>query len=210
VTRRRGPLRVALTGGIGSGKSAALAAFAAEGAATLSADAVVHELSAPGKPAYRAIVKAFGSGVLATDGALDRAGLGEKVFRSASMLRKLERIVHPLVRREMRRRVSAARRPVVVVDVPLLFENGLETEYDLTLVVSAPRPLRLKRVMRRDGLSKASVERRMRAQLPPGEKEKRADIVLRNTGSLTSLRRSVREYQLAFDLIGHSLRRSTR
>ncbi len=203
-------LTVGLTGGIGSGKSAALDAFKKSGASVVSADAVVHDLSKPGKPAYRAIVRAFGKGVLVADGALDRASLGEKVFRSAAMRRKLEGIVHPIVRREMKRRIKISRGPVVVVDVPLLFENGLEAEYDVTISVSAPRALRLKRVMRRDGMSKAAVERRMRAQLPAKEKEKRADVVLSNAGSLTSLRRSVAEYQRAFDLIGRSLRRSPR
>ncbi|PCI38541.1 MAG: dephospho-CoA kinase [Elusimicrobia bacterium] len=203
-------LRVGLTGGIGSGKSAALEAFKKSGAAIISADAVVHALSKPGKPGYRAIVRAFGKGVLVADGALDRSSLGEKVFKNAAMRRKLEKIVHPIVRREMKRRINAARGPVVVVDVPLLFENGLEGEFDLTISVSAPRALRLKRVMRRDGLSKAAVERRMRAQLPAKEKEKRADVVLRNEGSLNLLRRSVGEYQRAFNLIGSSLRRSSR
>jgi len=204
------PLQIGLTGGIGSGKSAALDAFKKAGAAVVSADAVVHELSKPGKPAYRAIVRAFGEGVLVADGALDRASLGESVFKNAAMRRKLEGIVHPIVRREMKRRVKAARGPVVVVDVPLLFENGLESEYDLTVSVSASRALCLKRVMRRDGLSKAAVARRMSAQLPAKEKEKRADVVLRNEGSLASLRRSVGEYMRAFDLIGSSLRRSSR
>jgi dephospho-CoA kinase len=201
---------VGLTGGIGSGKSAALEAFARAGAAVVSADSVVHDLSKPGRAAYRAIVRAFGKGVLVADGSLDRGGLGEKVFRSAAMRRRLERIVHPLVRKEVRRRVRASKKAVVVVDVPLLFENGLEGEYDLTVTVSAPRATRLKRVMRRDGLTKSAVERRMRAQLPAKEKETRADVVLRNDGSLTSLRRSVREYQRAFNLIGRSVRRSSR
>jgi dephospho-CoA kinase len=203
-------LKVGLTGGIGSGKSAVLEAFRKAGAAVVSADAVVHELSQPGKPAYRAIVRAFGRGLLVADGALDRASLGEKVFRNPAMRRRLESIVHPLVRREMKRRVAAAGGTVVVVDVPLLFENGLEREYDVTVAVCAPRALRLARVMRRDGLSKAAVELRMRAQLPQKEKEKRADVVLRNEGSIAELRRAVGEYQRAFDLIGSSFRRSSR
>ncbi len=194
-------LRVGLTGGIGSGKSAALKGFARAGAATVSLDGIAHDLSRKGRPVYRSIVSAFGREVLGRGGEIDRAALGERVFADARQRRRLERITHPAIRREMRRRIKAAKAPVVVVDVPLLFEGGLGKDFDVTVLVTASREQRIERVRRRDGLRRGAILRRMRAQMPEREKRRLADVRLSNNGSLRELGRVVREYQKALRLI---------
>jgi len=200
-TGKRQPLTVGLTGGIGSGKSEALRCFARAGAATISLDAIARELSRKGRPVHRAIVRAFGRGVLAGSGELDRQALGERVFSAPRQRRRLEAASHPAIRREMRRRLDAAERPVVVVDAPLLFEGGLYRNFDVTVLVTASRERRIMRVRRRDGLGRGAVLRRMRAQMPEREKRRLADVRLSNDGSLRELDRRVRDYQQALRLI---------
>ncbi|OGR56871.1 MAG: dephospho-CoA kinase [Elusimicrobia bacterium GWA2_69_24] len=204
------PLRIGLTGGIGSGKSAALEAFGRAGADTVSLDAAAHELSRRGGPIHRAVRRVFGPRFFTRDGELDRRALGAHVFSRPAARRRLEAVTHPLIRRELRRRLELCRARVAVVDVPLLFEGGLQARFDLSVVVSAPLPLRLRRVMRRDGLDAPAVRRRVAAQLPLERKEALADIVIRNDGSLDRLRRRVRECQDAFDLIARTQKPSGR
>jgi len=205
--RRKKRLLIGLTGSIGSGKSETLRAFSRAGAGAFSADAVAHELSGRGGSVCRAVVRTFGTGVLAPDGGLDRKVLAEAVFSSPAKRRRLEAAAHPVIRRELRRRVERCPKPVVVVDVPLLFENGRQEDFDITLTVSAPREERLRRVMRRDGLRRADALRRETAQMPQAEKERLADIVVANTGTRRGLEKTVRGYQKAFDLIARSPQR---
>ncbi|MEK7656660.1 MAG: dephospho-CoA kinase [Elusimicrobiota bacterium] len=200
----RKPLRVGLTGGIGAGKSEALRAFSRAGAWTLSLDEVSRRLSRRGGPVHRAIVRAFGRGVLRADGSLDRAKLASRVFASPIPRRRLDRAAHPPMLLEMRRRLRACRRPVAVVDVPLLFEAGLAGDFDATVLVSAPERLRLGRVMRRDGVPAAAARARLRSQWPQERKERLADVVVRNQGGLGALCRRVKEYQQAFRLLSTS------
>lgn len=197
-------LRVGLTGGIGAGKSEALRAFSRAGAWTLSLDEVSRRLSRRGGPVHRAIVRAFGRGVLRADGSLDRARLASAAFSSPALRRRLERAAHPLILEEMRRRLRACSRKVAVVDVPLLFEARLADDFDATVLVSAPRGLRMRRVMRRDQVPAAAVRLRMRAQWPQAVKERLADVVVFNRGGRRSLGRSIREYQRAFRLLSAS------
>jgi len=192
--------KVALTGGLASGKSEALRCFASCGAWTLSLDDVAHALARKGAPAYRSVVRAFGKDVLGPGGELDRRTIAERVFSEPALLGKLEKATHPHILREMRRRLSACRGPVAVVDVPLLFEKNLQKDFDASVLVAAPAALRLKRAVRR-GMSRADAWRRMNAQLPQSRKEKLADVVLKNAGSLDDLRRAVRERYAAFRLI---------
>lgn len=203
---RRG-LRIGLTGGIGSGKSEALNAFARAGAATLSLDDISRRLSGRSKPVYRAIVRAFGRGMLDSRGRIDRKRLGARVFRSPRLLKKLENASHPPILREMRRILQRNRHSVIVVDAPLLFEKRLQNEFDLTVVVTAKRSRRIRRVTRRDGLTEAQILRRVGAQLSDVRKRRLADIELSNDGSLKALRRAVSECQRAFDLISNRNKR---
>jgi len=174
------------------------------GAFTISTDAIAHELLEPGTGAYEATLRRFGRAVLAPDGRIDRRALADLVFRSPAHRKALERILHPRIMAEVRRR-SAGRRAVVVVDVPLLFEAGWEGGFDITLAVAAPRRACFERLKAR-GWTIAEARRRMRAQMPPGEKERRADCVLDNSEERERLARQVRRLYRALELIARSER----
>lgn len=201
----KGRLLVGLTGAIGAGKSEALRAFAAAGAEAHSADAIAHELSRKGGPVHRAVVRALGPRVCAPDGSLDRRRIADAVFSSPAALRRLEAASHPLILKELSRRLARGRRPVAVADVPLLFEKGLGEDFDLTVCVTAPAAARAARVRRRDALSRAAARRRERSQWPEARKAGASDVVIPNGGSRAALRRTVAEYQKAFALIAAGL-----
>jgi dephospho-CoA kinase len=191
---------VGLTGGIGTGKSTALAEFARRGAATVSLDQIAREQARPGREGFRAIVRAFGRGVLDASGCLDRRKLGERVFRRPADLRKLERATHPPILREMKRLVAGLR-GVVVVDVPLLFERGHDRSFDATVLVACSPREQLRRVVRRDGLSAAEARRRVAAQWPLSRKRARADLTLDNDSSRTALNARVRALHEGLSLL---------
>ncbi|HSJ72874.1 MAG TPA: dephospho-CoA kinase [Miltoncostaeaceae bacterium] len=184
---------MALTGGIGSGQSEALAAFAACGAATLSSDEVVHGLY--GDPeVVAAVVERFGLEVLAADGAVDRAALGARAFAQEGGIAYLEGVLHPRIERRRRAWVAeqSARRPpppLLVCEVPLLFEAGAEGAFDASLLVTAPAEVRRRRVTARG----QDFEARSARQLPEEEKVARADRVLVNDAGLDDLRAWVAE-----------------
>jgi dephospho-CoA kinase len=194
---------VALSGGIATGKSAVARIFAELGAVVIDADAIVHELQAPGTPMLAAIAAAFGSGVIDADGALDRARLGEIVFRDPDARRRLGELVHPEVGAEMARRLAAARAAgakLVVLDIPLLFEgrragtgSAARLGVDATILVYAPEPLQIERQLAREGYGRAEALRRLRAQMPIEEKRALADFVIDNSGDLAETARQVRE-----------------
>ncbi len=194
-------LRVGLTGTLGAGKSTALAALARLGAATVSADSVAHRLSGPGGRISRAVFREFGAPYLTADGSVDRPALAGLVFRDPNARRRLERATHPLIAAELRREASRSKNRVAVVDVPLLFEAGLEHEFDVTVAVTAPKSHALRRVRARDGMRPAEAARRMRAQWPAARKEAAADVVWRNSGSRADFVKLVRQYYRAWDLI---------
>lgn len=198
----RSRLIVGLTGGIGSGKSLALAEFGRLGAKTIDLDEIAWRQARPGGAAYRALARGFGRAILDADRRIDRAKLAELVFKRPALRRRLESMTHPLILREMRRRVRQAR-GVVVVDVPLLFEGRHAGEFDLTMTVSAPRATRLRRLAAR-GLSRGEALRRMAAQLPDAAKAARADVVAPNAGPKKEFLRRVREYHKAFTLMQES------
>ncbi|MFI5346975.1 MAG: dephospho-CoA kinase [Elusimicrobiota bacterium] len=180
-----------LTGGIGTGKSAALAEFERLGAPTVSLDRIAREQARPGRAGFRAIVRAFGRGVLDSGGEIDRRALGAKVFGHPAARRKLERVTHPLILREMDRLLSRVE-GVVIVDAPLLFEAGLRDRFDATFLVACRPAEQLRRVRRRDGLTAAEARGRIAAQWPLAKKRALADYVLDNDGTPASLRAKVR------------------
>lgn len=196
-------LLIGLSGGISTGKSSVARMFAAQGAVVIDADAIVHELQAPGMPLVAEIAAAFGPSVLDAQGALDRAALGDLVFRDAEARRRLGEIVHPKVGAEFARRMAAARASgvrVLVLDIPLLFEgrragtgSAARMDFDATVLVYAPEALQIERQMARDGCSREEAVRRVRAQLPIEEKKALADYVIDNSGSLAETERQVRE-----------------
>lgn len=182
---------VGLTGGIGTGKSSALAEFARLGAATVSLDQIAREQAKPGRAGFRAIVRAFGDGVRGPRGGIDRRALGSRVFRDKSSLRRLERAVHPLILREMGRLIGRMR-GVVIVDVPLLFEKNLQKYFDAIVCVACAPVAQVRRVARRDRLSSVEVRRRIAAQWPLRKKRALADFTLDNDATPAVLRARVR------------------
>lgn len=184
------PVVVGLTGSIGMGKSTAAGMLRHMGVPVFDADAEVHKLLAKGGGAVAAIEAAFAG--VTRDGAVDRQELGRRVFGNPQALRRLERIVHPLVGRAERRFIARATRQgarLVVRDVPLLFETGGNRRCDATIVVSAPKHIQLQRVMARPGMTEEKLAGILRAQMPDAKKRRRADFVV-PTGQGRALTRS--------------------
>ena len=168
-----------LTGGVGMGKSTAAAMLRQMGVPVYDADAAVHRMMARGGIAVAAVGAAF-PGVV-RGGAVDRTVLGSRVFGDNAAMKRLEAIIHPLVRRDENRFLHQMRRRrarLVVMDVPLLFESGREKRYDATIVVAAPEFLRRARVLARPGMTPARLAAIMARQMPDSEKRRRADIVV--------------------------------
>ena len=184
-------LVVAVTGGIASGKSAFTGMLAALGAYTIDADAVTRELQSSG-PVLERVLREFPSAARA-DGTLDRAALREEVFASDERRRALEGIMHPAVGEEIARRVRASDAKVTVMEVPLLFECGMESMADVTVNVTAPYALREKRAAERSGLTPAAFAAVAAAQLSDEERAARADVTVVNDGDTESLRRRAEE-----------------
>ncbi len=176
---------VGLTGGIASGKSTFSALLRARGVPVLDADALARAVVAPGAPALARLAEAFGPQALAPDGSLDRRWMGARVFADPGERRRLEAITHPAIREAMAEeigRLVAAGHSLVVYDVPLLYEVGLEALVESVVVVWTPRAVQLERLVRRDALLPAEAEARLGAQLPLDEKAARADFVVENDG----------------------------
>jgi dephospho-CoA kinase len=187
-------LRVGLTGGIGAGKSEVSRRLAAQGAWIIDADLIAREVVAPETAGLAAVIKAFGPGVLGSDGALDRVVLGDIVFGDQQKLATLNSIVHPLVGARMRELEEAAGPGSVVVhDVPLIAENGLADAYDLVVVVDVPPRIQLDRLVRLRGMSREQAQGRMAAQASREQRLSIADIVVDNSASLAELDRQVGE-----------------
>jgi dephospho-CoA kinase len=184
-------LRIGLTGGIGSGKSTVSRLLVERGAVLVDADRLAREVVEPGTPGLAAVVEAFGDRVLAADGSLDRPALAAIVFADPEARRRLDGIVHPLVRQRAAELVAAAPADAVVVqDVPLLVETGQTASYDLVLVVEADPETRLARLVQR-GLTEADARARIAAQASDEQRRAVADVVLDNSGSLESLAEQV-------------------
>ncbi|MDR2253848.1 MAG: dephospho-CoA kinase [Bifidobacteriaceae bacterium] len=191
-------LRVALTGGIAAGKSTVSARLRQLGVPVGDADRFARDVLAPGSAALAAVLSEFGPGVAALDGSLDRAALGGIVFGDPVARRRLEEIVHPLVRRAsaaFMERQRAAGAPVAVLDIPLLVETGQAGDFDLVVTVSAPTRLRLERAAAR-GLSLGQARARLAAQATDAQREAAAHVVLDGSGSPALLRRQVDEVLL--------------
>jgi dephospho-CoA kinase len=184
-------VRVALTGGIASGKSVVAAELAARGAIVIDADVLAREVVEPGTSAFAAIIDRFGAQVL-SDGRLDRALLAEIVFADPLARRDLERIVHPAVRAraaELERAAGAA--AVVVHVIPLLVETGQQEDFDLVVTVDVDHETQIQRLMARNGFTRTEAESRIAAQASREDRRSAADVVLDNTGSVTQLREQV-------------------
>jgi dephospho-CoA kinase len=184
-------LRIGLTGGIGSGKSTVSALLAARGAVVIDADRIAREVVEPGTPGLAAVVDAFGESVLRDDGSLDRPALAAVVFADPDARKKLDGLVHPLVRARSAEVAAAVPGDAVVVhDVPLLVETGQAGSYDLVLVVQADAEVRVQRLVGR-GLSEEDARARIAAQATDEQRRAVADVVLHNDGTEADLAEQV-------------------
>jgi dephospho-CoA kinase len=183
---------VGLTGGIGSGKSAASGRFGELGARVVDTDEISRELTAPAGAAIEEIRRQFSPEFVTTDGGLDRARMRRLVFADAAARKKLEAILHPLIRARTRAAIAVTAQPYVIVVVPLLFETGACAELvQRVLVVDCEEGEQVRRTMVRSGLSAGEVREIMATQLPRTERLRRADDVLANDGDLPALQRRV-------------------
>lgn len=189
-------LLVGLTGNIGSGKSTVARMLSERGATIIDADVLARRAVELGTPAYTKIVARWGRAVVSPDGHLDRAALRRVVFADQGQLEELNEIVHPEVERLRDRLVEQARGRgdrIVVCDIPLLFEKGMADRFDRILLVDAPRPIRLERLLQDRGLQTTEAMEIIAAQMPAELKRARADYIVENAGTLTQLERRVQD-----------------
>ena len=188
-------LSVALTGNIAAGKSAVAELFRRWGATVIDADEIVREVQAPGGPVMGEIAARFGTSVVRPDGSLDRPSLRRRVMADPDALAALNRIVHPAVharRAELMAEARSRGAPLVVSDIPLLFEAAEPGEFDLVVLVDAPEAVRLARLMENRGLDREEAQRMIEAQMPSREKRARSDYVIDNDGDPAALERAAR------------------
>ncbi len=186
---------IGLTGGIGSGKSTAARRFAELGAYVYSADEIAREALEPGAACYPTVIRFFGNSILAKDGKIDRKALSKIVFSDEKQRTRLNEIVHPYVIGELfsraKRDIANRDTAVVLFDVPLLFESGLDQRMDRTILVVCDEPERVRRILERDKISPEQALARVHAQMPEEQKRLRADYILDNNGSEKDLLRQV-------------------
>jgi dephospho-CoA kinase len=187
-------IRIGLTGNIASGKSEVARMLADRGATVIDADLLAREAVEPDTQAFRDIMKRWGKDILNDDGGLDRAALRRIVFGDQSELDALNRIVHPGVTRLRDREIALARErgdPMVICVIPLLFERNIVDEFDAIVLVDAPRPLRLERLVATRGMEATEAMNMIASQMPAELKRARADYVIENNDSLQDLERDV-------------------
>lgn len=186
-------LRIGLTGGIASGKSAVATLFAALGVPIIDTDEIAREIVSPGSAVLDRIAARFGSGLVNGDGALDRAALRTLVFADPARRRELEAITHPAILERMRARSAAAAGPYQILAIPLLTEKGLRGEVDRVLVVDCDEETQVRRLQARDGTPPGEARAMLSAQASRAERRAIADDVIVNDGDLHALRDQVEE-----------------
>lgn len=189
-------LIIGLTGSIASGKSTVSDMLAAFNIPLIDADEIARQVVEPCQPAYHEIVKVFGDDILHVDQTLHRKKLGTIVFADEEKRRKLNEIVHPAIRKEMQQQKSAyinSGEQCIVLDIPLLFENKLETIVDRTIVVYVDKHIQIERLMARDRFSRSEAIQRISSQIPLCEKIKRADAIINNNGTMAETRKQLIE-----------------
>jgi dephospho-CoA kinase len=184
-----------LTGGIATGKTTVANLFREKGIYIIDADLIAREVVKKGMPAWRMIKEEFGDEILREDGELDRKKLGSIVFSSKEKIQKLNSIVHPFVRERMMEEIERAisMEKNILLDIPLLFENGIHQWLRPVILVYAPLEVQIERLMKRDGLSREECEKRIRAQMSIEEKKKLADYIIDNSSDISKTKRQVEE-----------------
>ena len=187
-------LVVGLTGGIGSGKSAAADEFARLGATVVDTDAIAHELTGPGGAAVAEVGRQFGGGFVDAAGAMDRKKMRELVFSDPQQKQRLEALLHPMIRAESTRRIAAATGPYALHVVPLLVESaGYRERVGRVLLVDCPEDLQVARVRQRSGLPEAEIRRIIASQVQRDKRLAAADDVIDNSGTIAALQQQFRE-----------------
>lgn len=193
-------MNIGLTGGIATGKSTVSALLVSKGALLVDADVIAREVMLPGHPVLAAVADHFGQAVMLEDGNVDRKRLGEIVFRDPSQRQALNEITHPAIRREIRQQMESLQREhpdrLVVVDIPLLFESGLEGLFERVMVVYAPREIQIERLMIRNRLTEDEALARIGSQMDIEEKKQKADIVIDNSGDAEETKRQLDAFWL--------------
>ncbi|MEC0238800.1 dephospho-CoA kinase [Paenibacillus dokdonensis] len=191
-------MNIGLTGGIATGKSTVSALLINKGALLVDADVIAREVMLPGHPVLTAVADHFGQAVLLADGTLDRKKLGDIVFHNPSQRQALNDITHPAIRIEIRKQMESLEREhpnrLVVVDIPLLFESGLEHMFERVMVVYAPRVIQLERLMQRNQLNRDEASARIGSQMDIEDKKMKADIVIDNSGDAELTERQIDDF----------------
>ena len=202
-------LVVGLTGGIGSGKSAAAEEFARLGATVVDTDAIAHELTRPGGAAIPELRRRFGDAFVDSSGAMDRSGVRALVFADPEARKKLEALLHPMIRAESERRIASASGTYVVYVVPLLVESGHHRgRVDRVLVVDCPEEVQLRRVQLRTGLAEDEIRRIIAAQVSRGKRRAAADDLIDNSDTLGALHKQVGALHRKYSALADSFERN--
>lgn len=188
-----GPLRIGLTGGIGSGKTTACNLFKGMGVPVIDADQVTRDLTSPGKPALDAIARTFGRELIKDDGGLDRDRMRKIIFNDADARRKLESILHPLVYAEIERLTGEVDADYCIVSIPLLLETGNADQFDRVLVIDVPEDIQRERATRRDNTDPMEIQSIIDSQISRSERLKLADDIVRNNGDIASLEKQINQ-----------------
>ncbi len=189
---------IGLTGGIACGKSTVAQMLVSRGAVLVDADLIAREVVLPGSPVLSQVASRFGQAVLLEDGSLHRKKLGEIIFGDEQAKKDLEAILHPPIREVMWERMNRYDQEhpegLVVVDIPLMYESGLDDRFKEIMVVYIPRELQVQRLILRDGITQEQAESRLKAQMPIEEKKQRADIVIDNSGTLEQTEAQINQF----------------
>lgn len=187
-----------ITGGIGSGKSAATQWFESQGISVVDADIVAREVVEPGQPALQAIQQAFGDWVLLEDGSLDRRALREHIFQFPEARQNLENITHPAIRQSIIQQLQQAESPYVILVSPLLFETNQHELVQHTLLVDADEQTQLQRASQRDGQSEEQIRKIIAAQMSRTQKQQLADDIVINDGLLEHLHQQLKPLHFSY------------
>ena len=190
-------ITIGLTGGIASGKSLVAELFRSFGAQVIDSDSIAREVVEPGTIGWQSVVAEFGQDILSPDGTVDRAKLGSIIFSDRERRTTLNNILHPLIIHTIQERIVAIGRKhpeaIVIADIPLLIECGMQHEFDAVVVVWTSAELQRKRIMERDGLSAAEAQQRIDAQMPLDEKQAHGTFVVKNDGSTQQTEEQVKQ-----------------
>ncbi|WP_438349634.1 dephospho-CoA kinase [Paenibacillus sp. FA6] len=193
-------MNIGLTGGIATGKSTVSSLLVKKGALLVDADAIARDVMLPGQPVLTAVTNFFGQAILQADGTLDRKKLGNIVFNDKEALKALNDISHPEIRKQLNERMKELEKlnpeTLIVIDIPLLIESGLQSMFEQVLVVYVPRDIQKLRLMQRDSLSADEAEARLHAQMDIEVKKTMADLVIDNSDSLATTEQQVNELWL--------------